>query len=387
VDGEPAHLHKGENHTKAVTLKTGDHRFVFAAPGYYPTELDVHVPAKDSPLEVKLERRLASLTPVTELHTGFQPKSVAFTPDGKFLLTALLGSTGVDLFSTAPFRKIKRISFPDEIRRKAGFVEMAFLEDAGELWVSQMTTGLIHVIDMNDFTYRESFPSGGVMPKVITVSRDQSRAFVSNWGSRTVGVIDVESREVVKTIPIDGIPRGMAVTGEDRYLYVGNYTTGGIEKIDLEILEVVKTLRFPRRGAMRHLVYDPERHLLYGSDILRGSILVLSTEDDRLLAEVPVDQKLNTIRLSPDGRFLFISSRGPNHPVTYLRKGFVFGKVYMMDTHSFDLRVWVWGGNQPTGLDVSPDGRFLVFSDFLDSRLEVYETNLRIRRLLTRKGI
>jgi sugar lactone lactonase YvrE len=30
------------------------------------------------------------------------------------------------------------------------------------------------------------------------------------------------------------------------------------------------------------------------------------------------------------------------------------------------------GGNQTTGLDVSPDGRTLAFSDFLDNRVTLY---------------
>jgi hypothetical protein len=30
------------------------------------------------------------------------------------------------------------------------------------------------------------------------------------------------------------------------------------------------------------------------------------------------------------------------------------------------------GGNQPTGLDVSPDGKTLAYSDFLDDRMTLY---------------
>jgi len=32
----------------------------------------------------------------------------------------------------------------------------------------------------------------------------------------------------------------------------------------------------------------------------------------------------------------------------------------------------IWGRNQPTGLALSPDGKFLVFTDFLDQNLELY---------------
>ena len=32
-----------------------------------------------------------------------------------------------------------------------------------------------------------------------------------------------------------------------------------------------------------------------------------------------------------------------------------------------------YGGNQPTGLDVSPDGSLLCFSNFQDANIELYK--------------
>jgi DNA-binding beta-propeller fold protein YncE len=48
-----------------------------------------------------------------------------------------------------------------------------------------------------------------------------------------------------------------------------------------------------------------------------------------------------------------------------------------VDTESLSVVARQWGGDQPTGLAVSPDGRRVVFSDFLDARLEVYDASAR----------
>jgi sugar lactone lactonase YvrE len=69
---------------------------------------------------------------------------------------------------------------------------------------------------------------------------------------------------------------------------------------------------------------------------------------------------------------LFVCSRGPNNPVDWTAKGPLFGKLYCLDPLTLAVTDWAWGGNQPTGLAISPDGRFVCFSDFLDARLEVY---------------
>ena len=50
-----------------------------------------------------------------------------------------------------------------------------------------------------------------------------------------------------------------------------------------------------------------------------------------------------------------------------------WGSVLLFDTETGKMLDAIVGGNQPTALDVSPDGKYLVFSDFLDARLEVYE--------------
>jgi DNA-binding beta-propeller fold protein YncE len=134
---------------------------------------------------------------------------------------------------------------------------------------------------------------------------------------------------------------------------------------------VAKSLSFGE-GAMRHAVLHPTLGELYVSDMLRGRILVVDTAKENLLAEVKVDRNLNTIALSPDGRFLFVSSRGPNNPEDYTKKGPAFGTVSCIDVERRAVVDWTWGRNQPTGLAVSPDGRTVAFSNFLDDEIEVY---------------
>ena len=86
-----------------------------------------------------------------------------------------------------------------------------------------------------------------------------------------------------------------------------------------------------------------------------------------------VHPKPNTIRLTPDGRVLIVSSRGPNNPVNWLDPGPEWGAITLLDTATgkpLDLFV---AGNQPTGMDLSLDGRSLAASDFIDNRVRIFE--------------
>ncbi len=371
VDGKNINPTKISNYLKKISLDSGEHILKFSRDGYLDKELKVDTSQKVSEIELKLEKKDSMLEQVTVFKTGPHPKSVEFTPDGKYFASALLEGKGIDLFSTTDFTKVKTIEIPEQYAKLKNFVEIVFFPERKEMWVSQMAANAIHVIDMNDYTYKLTIPTKGIWTKIIAMTHDHKLAFASNWESHDVSVIDVNQYKVINKIKVSGIPRGMVTTADDKYLYVCIFSSGEIQKIDIASMKIVKTLNFPK-GAKRHILLDKTKNLLYVSDMYRGSIYVVNPLDDKVLKEIPVDSKLNTIKLSPDSKYLFVSSRGPNNPETYLKKGPKFGKVFVIDTETLEIKEWIWGKNQPTGLDVSPDGKYLAFTNFLDNEIEVY---------------
>lgn len=358
---------------KNIYLTSGKHCLTFSAKGYKDKILFLLV-TKSIFIEDKLERESLFLEKKKEFKTGIQPKSVEFTPCGKYIVSALLYDRGVDLYSVETLEKIKQIEFPENFAKHKGFVEIAFVERLNEMWISQMTTGFVHIVDLTSFEYKKSINVKGVWSKFIAFDKNEEKAFVSNWVSKNISVIDVNTHNLLKIIPVNGIPRGMCVDGENKYLYICIFSNGDIVKVDLSTYKVVKIIKH-NRGAKRHIVYDNKNNLFYISDMARGSVVILSAEDDSLVKEVFVDEKINTIALSETNKYLFISSRGPNNVESYLKKGPVYGKIYIMDIESFELVDWIWGRNQPTGLTVSPNTNYIAFSNFLDKSIEIYKTS------------
>jgi len=123
-------------------------------------------------------------------------------------------------------------------------------------------------------------------------------------------------------------------------------------------------------GAARHIIYHDEK--LYVSDMLRGTVNMLNAATGELKYSRYVGLNINTITLSPDGQYVFASSRGRNHPEDYTIPGPDFGAIYMLNAEDLSFIERIWGRNQPTGLAVSPDGKLLVFTDFLDANLQLY---------------
>jgi YVTN family beta-propeller protein len=303
---------------------------------------------------------------IGETKTGPSPKQVAFTPDGTELWVPLLGAVGVDVYRVPTLERIARIPLGTK-----GGVEVIFNRSGTRAYVSQMHTGTVYEIDRVAKRVLRVLPTKGVWTKVLELSPDQKTLYAANWVSNDISVIDLATATVTKVIPTVKTPRGLIVTPDGGTLYVAGFEDGNVVRLDLATgtqTELVRT-----GGAMRHLTLDPTTSTLYADDMGRDTVFAfnLTTGAKRTLAST--DSHPNTISLNPSGRFLYVSNRGQNGDEGYYLPGPDWGSVLVIDTTTGAVVDAIVGGNQTTGLDVSPDGRYLAFTDFLDGRLQLYE--------------
>jgi DNA-binding beta-propeller fold protein YncE len=233
-----------------------------------------------------------------------------------------------------------------------------------------MQTASVYEVDTATRKVKRRLFTSGSWSKGMALSPDEETLFVSNWVSDDVSQIDLASGKEVRRFHTVDTPRGLYVTPNGRRLYVAGFEHGELQRFDLRTLESKVLIR--TGGAMRHLVGDPVRGLLYGDDMAGDKVYVvdLATEKVRVLAAT--DNTPNTIDLSPDGRVLYVSNRGRNNPMSYYVPGPEWGSVLAIDTRTGKPLDAIIGGNQTTGLDVSDDGRYLAFSDFLDNRVTLF---------------
>ena len=296
-------------------------------------------------------------------------KGVAFTSDGKEIWTTLLlnKKKGVSVFNALDGKKITDINL-----NNGGGVEIIFSADGTKAYVSQMETGKVFEIDVASKKILRVFNTGGVWTKFLALSNDGKTFFASNWSSNNVSQINLDTGKLVKKIKTVATPRGLYVTKDNSVLYVAGFDKGEIQKIDLNTGK--SKIIFKSNGAMRQIVGDEDRGLLFVSDMGKGVIWQVSIKNDEVKKFAKTDFNPNTIELSPDKKILFVSCRGINFSAAdYYRPGPEWGSVLLFDAETGKMLDAIVGGNQPTALAVSPDATRLVFSDFLDARIEVFQ--------------
>jgi DNA-binding beta-propeller fold protein YncE len=296
------------------------------------------------------------------------PKSAVFSPDGKEIwVTMLLNSNrGAAVFNSQTGEKIKDIDLAD-----GGGVEAIFSSDGKLVYISQMETAEIFEIDAETKKVLRIFNTGSTWTKILELSADGITLFASNWVGNDVSEIDLSSGKLIRKIPTVKTPRGIYATKDGKYLYVAGFDRGEIQKIDLQTGQ--GWIIYESGGAMRHIVADEERGILFISDMGKNIIWQVSLADDSVQKFANTDMNPNTIVLSPDKKILFVSCRGENYSAdNYYIPGPEWGSVLLFDAEKGNMLDAIIGGNQPTALAVSADGKTLIFSDFLDMRLEVF---------------
>ena len=186
------------------------------------------------------------------------------------------------------------------------------------------------------------------------------KAYVGLFKDDAVAVIDTAQNKVLGTIAVPKGPHGLVVTPDGRKVYVSSDGASTVSVIDTATDRVVATIDV---GANPHglaVSGDGSRVLVSGWGSNRA--LVIDTVTDRVIGEVPVAQPHNGT-LSRDGRTGWVASQ--QQGATALVR--------------LDLTAWkevarVPLDKTPRGLELSPDGRRVLFTLAGVNAIQVLDT-------------
>jgi len=303
--------------------------------------------------------------------TGKAPKSCSFSPNDLSISVTLLNQkkTAVQFFRTDSLVKTKTLFPYCNIEDKnKGYAE-GIWKNNNEFWFTRMTTGDFFIWH-KDKDSIEYYDSKGTWTKIIEFNPSQNLVAMSHWISNSVTVFDVNTKELIRKIKTGETPRGIV------WINDSVFATALFDEGDVEVYNVISGERVQNikgyGGAARDLQFDRENRMLYYSNMALAKIYKYDVDNKEYLGEIKVDQKPNTIRLSTDNNYLFISCRGPNNKKGYTKRSPRNGDIFIIDTEKWETIVKWRAGNQPTGLDISACGKFLAQTDFQDNKITVW---------------
>jgi YVTN family beta-propeller protein len=148
------------------------------------------------------------------------------------------------------------------------------------------------------------------------------KAYTSNAGDNTIGVVDLRQMKVIKEIPTEAKPDGSAYAAPCHKLYVSDERGRAEAIVDVRRDNIVKTLRFDSETGMPQ--YDPVAQKVYVNLLDKNVFAVIDPATDEVVGRYPVGRCEGNHGMSLDSEHhrAFLSCEG-NDLMT----------VFNLDTH------------------------------------------------------
>ncbi|MES2008043.1 MAG: cytochrome D1 domain-containing protein [Pseudomonadota bacterium] len=146
---------------------------------------------------------LPTQTVMWRMNAGSAPAGVWVTPDQKYLL---VGMTGADYVAVIDWHTRTVVK---QIQTGKGAHNFRAVGDKRHLFLSNRVSGTISIIDQQTLTKVGDITGLPAGPDDMELTADGKTLWVSFRWARSVGLVDVASRKLVKTIRVGRSPHGI----------------------------------------------------------------------------------------------------------------------------------------------------------------------------------
>jgi YVTN family beta-propeller protein len=286
---------------------------------------------------------------------------LGFSRDGKRFFVSGGDSGQIHVFNyNAGEASVDREVKPAPDESEVFLAGLAVSPDSGRVYVCNEANSEIWVLNP-DSLMRENVIAVGMHPHSCVLGADRRHLYVSDWGSRSVSVVDTEKARKVRQIEVGLRPNDMALAPDGR-LFVACSGDNTVHVIQ------TRTLEQQEAGA------SPTKRLP------EGTREIISTS---LYPDSPEGSTPDAVAVSPDGRTLFVANADNNDVMVVDISNSISEEAKRNHESVSVVEGFIPVGWYPSALVVSPDNRtlFVANGKGLASRANVPPTTPDPRKL------
>lgn len=181
---------------------------------------------------------------VAEIKVGLEPEGVAISPDGKHVIVTSESTNMLHVIKTPENIIESNILIGSRPRaatfNQAGNIAYATAEISGEVVKVDMATAKI----IKTGTTGDSKSK----PKDVILSKDEKVIYVAGGRANKVIVMDADTLEIIKGIPVGKRVWGLAISKDGKRVFSTDGVSNTVSVIDTDKNEVIKTIevgKFP----------------------------------------------------------------------------------------------------------------------------------------------
>jgi YVTN family beta-propeller protein/autotransporter-associated beta strand protein len=214
--------------------------------------------------------------------------------------------------------------------------------DGSLAYITNFFSSTVSVINTATNTVVATIPVGS-FPLLVAVSPDGTRVYVANPGSDTVSVINTATNTVFATIPAGNQPVGVGVTPDGARVYVTNRNVNTVSVINTATNTVFATI--PVGDNPTGVTVTPDGTRAYVTNAGSDNVSVINTATNTVVATIPLGflATPQIVAVTPDGTRAYVTNAFTN-------------TVSVINTATNTVVATIPVGTQPTGVIVTPDG-------------------------------
>jgi YVTN family beta-propeller protein len=282
-------------------------------------------------------RRVTQFLPLEEAWNG-----LAFSNDGWRIFVSAGDKGEVHVFTYADGKATPdRVVKPDPAARRTFLAGIAVHPTTGTLYVCNEANHEVWALDGATLALRAKV-AVGPYPHSCLVGADRRHLYVSNWGGRSVSIVDTADHQRVRDVTVGLRPNDLALAPDGR-LFVACAGDNTVHVLQTRALEKVPEAASPARR-----LWETPRE-------------IISTA---LYPQSPEGSTPDAVAVSPDGKTLFVANADNNDVLVADISGAVLGD--RARKHGESIAVvdgFLPVGWYPSALAVSPDNQTLFVAN------------------------
>ncbi|HEV2782863.1 MAG TPA: PxKF domain-containing protein [Actinophytocola sp.] len=177
------------------------------------------------------------------------------------------------------------------------------------------------------------------VPAAQAAATPTTRAYLANFGTNTVTVVDTTSNSVIATIPVGVRPFDLAVDPAGTRVYL---TTNGSDSVSvIDPASNTVTAAIPVGGYPWRVAVDPTGTRVYVTNIFSDSVSVIDPGSNTVTATIPVGGASEAVAFDSAGTRAYVTIPGSD-------------RVSVIDTTSNTMTATIPVGSFPKGVAVNP---------------------------------
>jgi YVTN family beta-propeller protein len=223
---------------------------------------------------------------------------------------------------------------------------------SSKAYITNFHSNTVSVIDFSKKNAVVATIEVGKNPIGIAATPQGKFVYVTNSGSDSMSIIDTNRDEVISTIAVEfSTPYGIAITPDGKYVYITNSNSHTVSVINLSTKKVSK---IPVGTNPFGLAVTPDSKYVYIVNHASSSISVIDTAIQKVVTTIAVNLFPTLVSISKDGKYAYVTNQ-PND-------------IFVIDVAEHHFVSTIPIGSDPFGvafgITMAPNGKKAYVSDY-----------------------